>query len=100
MTHAPRKPRRFIVVCAAGFLIVLSGWAALDLFGKRTRNLRDFDPAEVARLDTAMWRSYYAEQRVRLFFQLTELLRKEYRLPWLRSQWVGYQAAKAAFVQP
>ena len=32
------------------------------------------------------------------FFQLTELLRKEYHLPWLRSQWVTYQAAKAAFV--
>jgi hypothetical protein len=25
-------------------------------------------------------------------------LRKEYHLPWLRSQWVAYQAAKAAFV--
>ena len=98
MTSASKKPRRLVLVCAAGFLIVLSGWVALDLFGTRTRNLRDFDPGEVARLDTAMWRSYYAKQRLLLFFQLTELLRKEYRLPWLRSQWVGYQAAKAAFI--
>ena len=78
--------------------MVLSGWSALDLLGSRARSLRDFNPGEVARLDTAMWRSYYAKQRLPLFFQLTELLRKEYHLPWLRSQWVAYQAAKAAFV--
>ncbi len=98
MTPASRKPRRLVLACVAGFLIVLSGWVALDVFGQRTHSLRDFDPGEVARLDTAMWRSYYAKQRLLLFFQLTELLRKEYHLPWLRSQWVGYQAAKAAFV--
>jgi hypothetical protein len=65
----------------AGFLIILSSWAAVDLFGHRTRSLRGFDPGEVARLDTAMWRSYYAKQRLLLFFQLTELLRREYHLP-------------------
>ena len=98
MPPACRKPRRLVLACIAGFLIVLSGWVALDLFGQRTHSLRDFDPRGVARLDTAMWRSYYAKQRMLLFFQLTELLGREYRLPWLRSQWVGYQAAKAAFV--
>lgn len=98
MTPASRKPRRLVLAYVAGFLIVLSGWVALDLFGQRTQSLRDFDPREVARLDTAMWRSYYGKQRLLLFFQLTELLRKEYHLPWLRSQWVSYQAAKAAFV--
>src|SRR4030095_5331217 len=98
MTPASRKRRRLFLFGLAGFLIILSSWAAVDLFSRRTRSLREFDPGEVARLDTAMWRSYYAKQRLLLFFQLTELLRKEYRLPWLRSQWVGYQAAKAAFV--
>jgi len=98
MTPASRKRRRLVLACVAGFFVVLAGWAALDLFGHSTRSLRDFNPSEVARLDTAMWRSYYAKQRIPLFFQLTELLRKEYHLPWLRSQWVAYQAAKAAFV--
>ena len=73
-------------------------WAALDLFGHCTRSLRDFNAGEMARLDTAMWRSYYAKQRLPLFFQLTVLLCSEYHLPWLRSQWVAYQAAKAALI--
>ena len=98
MTPASRKRRRLFLLGLACLLVILSSWAAVDLFSRRARSLRDFNPSEVARLDTAMWRSYYAKQRLPLFFQLTELLRKEYHLPWLRSQWVAYQAAKAAFV--
>ena len=98
MTPASRKRRRLFFLGLACLLVMLSSWAAVDLFSLRARSLRDFNPSEVARLDTAMWRSYYAKQRLPLFFQLTELLRKEYHLPWLRSQWVAYQAAKAAFV--
>jgi hypothetical protein len=45
-----------------------------------------------------MWRSYYARERVLLFRQLAELLRTQYHLPFLRSNLVAYQAAKAAFV--
>jgi len=98
MTPPSRKRGRLFVLGLAGLLVILSSWAAVDLFSRRTRSLRDFDPGEMARLDTAMWRSYYAKQRLLLFFQLTELLRREYHLPWLESQWIGYQAAKAAFV--
>jgi hypothetical protein len=60
--------------------------------------MRSFDPDEVARLETAMWRSYYARQKVRLYNQLAELLRTEYNLPFIRSNTVAYQAARAAFV--
>jgi hypothetical protein len=60
--------------------------------------MRDFDPEEVARLETAMWRSYYGRERARLFAQLAELLRTQYRLPFWRSNAVAYRAAKAAFV--
>ena len=98
MIPASRKRRRLFLVCLAGLLVVLSGWAALDLFRRRTRSLRDFNPSEVARLDTEMWRSYYSKQRLQLFHQLTQLLRKEYHLPWWQSQWVAYQAARAAFI--
>jgi hypothetical protein len=45
-----------------------------------------------------MWRSYYAKQRLPLFNQLAELLRRQYRLPFLRSYIVAYHGARAAFV--
>jgi len=73
-------------------------WVTFDLYGPRSGNLRSFDPDEVARLETAMWRSYYARERVRLFNQLAELLRTQYNLPLIRSNAVAYQAARAAFV--
>jgi hypothetical protein len=53
---------------------------------------------EVARLETAMWRSYYAKEHVRLFAQLAELMRRQYHMPFARSNLVAYHAAKAAFV--
>jgi hypothetical protein len=73
-------------------------WIMLDLYGPRSSSLRRFDPNEVARLETAMWRSYYNRERVRLFNQLAELMRTQYNLPLIRSNAVAYQAAKAAFV--
>jgi hypothetical protein len=79
-------------------IIVLLAWAAFDLYAPRRTAMRDFDPEEVARLETAMWRSYYSRQRVKLFRELSELLRTQYRLPLLRSNAVAYRAAKAAFV--
>ena len=45
-----------------------------------------------------MWRSYYSRERFLLFRQLSELLRTQYRLPFLRSNLTAYHAAKAAFV--
>lgn len=79
-------------------IVVLAAYAAYDLFVPRSSKMRSFDPDEVARLDTAMWRSYYARQQVKLYNQLTELLRTQYNLPFVRSNTVAYQAAKAAFV--
>jgi len=73
-------------------------WVGFDLYGPRTSHLRDFDPDEVARLETAMWRSYYEKQQVRLFNQLAELVRKQYNMPLVRSNRVAYHAAKAAFI--
>ena len=93
----PRRRRRALAVGAALF-IILAAWVAYDLYAPRRTTLRDFDPDEVARLETEMWRSYYSRQRVRLFTQMSELLRTQYRLPLWRSNAVAYQAAKAAFV--
>lgn len=73
-------------------------YALVDLYGPRQTNIRQFDPDEVARLDTAMWRSYYGRERLRLFLELGEVLRSQYRLPFVRSNAVAVKAAKAAFV--
>jgi len=94
---ASRKPRRLRWVILA-ILILGLGWLAFDLYGPRHHSLRDFDPNEVARLETDMWRSYYARQRLKLFNQLAELMRSQYGMPLATSNAVAYQAAKAAFV--
>jgi hypothetical protein len=94
----PRSKRRRILLILALVGAALIGWVAFDLFGPRTAHLRDFNPDEVARLETAMWRSYYEKQQVRLFNELAELLRKQYNMPLVRSNRVAYGAAKAAFV--
>ena len=93
----PRRRRRWLKYGAALFVVLLA-WATYDLYAPRRTSLREFDADEVARLETAMWRSYYSRQRVKLFGELAELLRTQYRLPLLRSNAVAYRAAKAAFV--
>src|ERR1044072_6022640 len=100
---AAAKPPRFrrvrrVLKIGAALVLVLAGWVAYDLSSSSRTSLRDFDADEVARRDTAMGRSYYSRQRVRLYGQLTELLRTQYRLPFWRSNAVAYRAAKAAFV--
>jgi len=97
VTAAPRRRRRWLKYGAA-LIVALLAWAAYDLYAPRRTSLREFDADEVARLETAMWRSYYSRQRVKLFNELAELLRTQYRLPLLRSNAVAYRAAKAAFV--
>ncbi|HEV2763941.1 MAG TPA: hypothetical protein VGV38_13245 [Pyrinomonadaceae bacterium] len=95
---APRRrsKTRWLVLAVA--LVLVLGWLAFDLYAPRRTRMRDFDPDEVARLETEMWRSYYERRRLALFTQLSELLRTQYRLPVVRSNAVAYRAAKAAFV--
>ncbi|HEX8117913.1 MAG TPA: hypothetical protein VF521_11630 [Pyrinomonadaceae bacterium] len=96
-TTAPRRRGRWIRYVAV-LVVALLLWAAYDLYAPRRTSLREFDGDEVARLETAMWRSYYSRRRVKLFGELAELLRTQYRLPLLRSNAVAYRAARAAFV--
>jgi hypothetical protein len=88
------KVRPIVIV----ILIAGLGWVAVDLYGPRSSNIRNFDPNEVGRLEAAMWRSYYDREPLRLFTQLAELMRTQYHLPFARSNAVAYQAATAAFV--
>jgi hypothetical protein len=100
-TPGPKRkiPKRKIIIRALALVFALIVCAVLyDLYFPRTTRMREFDPDEVARLETAMWRSYYEQQRLRLFNQLTELLRTQYHMPPIRSNQVAYYAANAAFV--
>ncbi len=94
---AKRRSRRGLRIVLL-IALALIAYAAYDLFAPRASRMRSFDPDEVARLETAMWRSYYARQRLQLYNQLSELLRTQYNLPFIRSNAVAYQAARAAFV--
>ena len=93
-----RRKLRIILRIIGVVLVLLVGGVLFDLYYPRTSRLREFDPDEVARLETAMWRSYYDKERVKLFNQLSELLRTQYHLPLLRSNEVAYYGANAAFV--
>jgi hypothetical protein len=89
-----RIKKRWIALSILAVVIV---YALFDLYGPRTSKLRSFDPNEVARLETAMWKSYYNRERFKLYREMTELLRTQYNLPFIRSNAVAYQASKAAF---
>ena len=91
------RKKRVLIICAL-VLLAISAWVLYDLYAPRTAHLREFDADEVARLETAMWRSYYEKERVQLFNQLSELLRTQYDMPLIRSNQVAYYAANAAFV--
>lgn len=95
---AKRRSRKRALLSCVLVLCAISAWVLYDLYGPRTAHLREFDPDEVARLETAMWRSYYDKAQVQLFKQLSELLRTQYDLPLIRSNQVAYYAANAAFV--
>jgi hypothetical protein len=99
MSSRTRMGKKRIVIRAIMlvFALVIS-WFVYDLYYPRTTQMREFDPDEVARLETAMWRSYYEKQRLSLFNQLAELLRTQYHMTTIKSNQVAYYGANAAFV--
>ena len=97
MKTRPSRRRRVLTISVVVF-VLLATWVAIDLYAPRKAQLREFDADEVARLETAMWRSYYEKRRASLFMELAELLRTQYNMPLIRSNVVAYRAAKAAIV--
>jgi hypothetical protein len=61
-------------------MIVLAVWVVLDLFVPHHSNFKKYDSNIVAKLEIDMWRSYYEREPVKLFWQLSELLRIQYHL--------------------
>ncbi|HMS40411.1 MAG TPA: hypothetical protein PKE69_09310 [Pyrinomonadaceae bacterium] len=78
--------------------VLLGAWIAFDLYSPHKVDIREFDADEIARLDTAMWRSYYSRQRVQLFSELTKTLQTQYKLRFWRRYLMAFYAVKSAFV--
>jgi len=91
----PRTRWLRILLCCA---VVAIAWMALDLYLPAHGSMRDFDPHDVGRLETAMWRSYYDHHPVRLFAELAATLRTQYHFRVVRA-WAGaLYGARAAVV--
>jgi hypothetical protein len=86
---------RRAVFAAAGLLAI---WIAFDLVRPGSHDLRQFDPHGVARLETAMWRSYYDHHQLRLLGELAGLLRDQFHLPFWDSCLGAFYAARSAVV--
>jgi hypothetical protein len=59
-------------------------------------NLRAFDPQEMGRMESAMWRSYYERQWVRLGWQAMQLGCGQYGFSWWDSARMSAHAAVSA----
>jgi hypothetical protein len=83
--------RAIILVLAAAIAAVgiYTGWP-------RKADLRAFDPAGMAQLETAMWRDYYEKHYPRLFYHLYELSRTQFGFSPLHSFRIALSAAEAA----
>src|SRR5262245_20953815 len=91
------KPPPVIVRVLAVAGLAAAGLVANLLWPVHT-DIRKFDADRMARLDTDMWRSYYARDPVKLYFQLARLLREEFHMTRARSYVTAFRAARAAFV--
>lgn len=57
---------------------------------------RDFDPDELAMLETRMWKAYYRRQPARLFVLLVQALRAQARVSWPRALRASLLLTRAA----
>ena len=57
---------------------------------------KDFDPDELARLETRMWKAYYRQQPARLFGLLIQALHAQAQVSWLRALQASLLLTRAA----
>jgi hypothetical protein len=77
-------------------LALAIGAAGIYACWPRSADLRAFDPAGMARLETAMWRDYYEKHYPRLFYHLYEVSRAQFGFAPLASVRIALAAAQAA----
>jgi hypothetical protein len=87
--------RTLILALALVFAFFL---AAIGIYAAwpRHADLRRFEPADIARLETAMWRDYCEKRYVALFGHLYELSRTQFGFSPLESFRIALAAAQAA----
>src|SRR5262245_8989501 len=90
--------KRRLVLVLVLLAFVLAAKVAWDFAVPGEHSLRRFDAHAVGRLETEMWRSYYDHKKAALFLELTDLLCKQYHLPFSRALTAAYHAARAAVV--
>jgi hypothetical protein len=83
---------RTMMIVLAILVAALVGYACWP----RKADLRVFDPAAMARLETAMWRDYYERRYPALFAHLYEPSRAEFGFSPLTSLRIALSAAQAA----
>jgi hypothetical protein len=79
-------------------ILLLAIWITGDWYWPVKKSIHEFNPNTVAELDAKMWRSYYAKQPVKMFFQFAGLLRNQFHAPFWRSNIMAYYGSRAAFV--
>ena len=87
--------RRFIRNFFLLLLVLLLAGLAYGLWPRKA-DLRGFDADAVARLETAMWRDYYAHDHQALAAKLYELNREQYHFSPADSARLAFYAGKAA----
>jgi hypothetical protein len=84
--------RTVILTLALVPALILGAYASWP----RQADLRRFEPAEIARLETAMWRDYYEKRYGALFYHLYALSRTQFGFAPLDSFRIAREAARAA----
>ncbi|HVO74481.1 MAG TPA: hypothetical protein VMT35_10700 [Ignavibacteriaceae bacterium] len=79
-------------------LAIVILYAVIDLFGPWHSNVKEFNPKEIAGLETEMWKAYYQKESFHLYRSLVEMLIKQQGFPFIRANYYAYLAAKAALV--
>lgn len=62
----------------------------------KKHSLKDFNPAETARLDTKMWQAYYQHRFGKLVLLLVRLMHTQFGLSWIQSIKAAYYSGHAA----
>jgi hypothetical protein len=84
-----RRRTLLVVALPVAVLAAYAGWP-------RHADLRAFDPAEMGRLEAAMWRDYYEKRYAALFYRLYDSSRAQFGFSPLTSARLALSAAQAA----
>jgi hypothetical protein len=95
-TETARSRVRWLFGAAAAAVVAAVAVAAAYAAIPRRADLTRFDPVEMARLETSMWRHYYEQRYWALFLDLYRVARREQGFSPLDSMRIAMAAARAA----